>query len=166
MVGKFNYVIKEKSMSDILVGQVDLKFLIKNGFTFRKTDVNDGMYALRWFSEKFGDDNEYWLEFDLGQRLHGRKGNISYCWLNWNKGGGRDFVSIPHLDSIQSEYGFKNLLIALSGGNYQFKNRTNDEVKEIIEKHKGLFSLFGLMQGQEITPYVKIELVEELEKTK
>lgn len=150
-------------MSDILIDQVDLKFLIKNGFKFRKQDVNNGMYALRWISNHFGDENEYWLEFDLGQRLYGKKGNISHCWLNWNTGGGRNFVSIPHLNSIQSEYGFKNLLIALSGGNYKFKNRTNDEVKKIIEKHKDLFSLFGLLEGQEITPYVKIELVKELE---
>ena len=149
-------------MPDILIDQVDLKFLIKNGFKFRKQDVNNGMYTLRWISNHFGDENEYWLEFDLGQRLYGKEGNISYCWLNWNTGGGRNFVSIPHLNSIQSQYGLKNLLIALSGGNYKFKNRTNDEVREIIEKHEGLFSLFGLLQGQQITSYVKIELVKEL----
>lgn len=135
---------------------VNLESLLTYGFTHRLRETNNQACTLRWSSSKFGG-NEYWFEFELGSRFRDDKAqHVAFCFLHWNLGGSTNFVHIPNIESVQTIFGLNSFIYTFSGGLYEpKKKRTPKEVAEIIDRHTTLFSLFGLLEGQQVKQFIQ-----------
>ncbi len=100
---------------------------------------------LRWFSPhpdfgEFGD--QYWLELILGERTVFNKPklpNVSFCWLNWDIGSGKEFIHVPNLSKLQNMRELISFYVMLAGDGAVLNPKTNDEVNASIVKHHDVF---------------------------
>lgn len=126
----------------------NLTSLIKFRFKYSEIDLRNGPKVIRWYSRHLPNNSDRWcFELELGERKGYKKHypNVRFCWINWDIGGGRKFVHIPNLSQVQTIEGLMELLKVLSAGEYEVEERTEEEVNEYIEKHREVFSKYGLL---------------------
>ena len=98
------------------------EWLLKFGFKYQDRDVSHGngkierFWSKHWFT---GGDN-WWLEINLNPIT--KKSN-GFFWLNWNIGGGNNFVHLPHSCELKYVHQLQNLYYALTGEELTLKDK-------------------------------------------
>jgi hypothetical protein len=96
------------------------EWLRKFGFKYQNRDVSHGngkierFWSKHWFT---GGDN-WWIEINLNPIT---KDSNGFFWLNWNIGGGNDFVHLPHSCELKYIHQLQNLYFALTGNELEIK---------------------------------------------
>lgn len=104
--------IKPTQLHDIKPIPLTEDWLLKFGFKWY-----DAKTGKRFVKKWFDDGDEFWLEIELSGKL-----NRTFCWLNWDIGGGRNFVHIPHKSIPENVHDLQNLFFALTGQELELKS--------------------------------------------
>ncbi len=124
---------------------ITIRELIKHRFKFSEIDSSwngkGGPMELRWYSDKWGEGgNEYWIELVLGRRATLKEPGVSFCWMNWDLGGGRHFVHVPCISKVQTIEGLLTMLYAL--GYPLIDVLADEEVETRYQKHKDIYAKY------------------------
>jgi len=96
---------------DDLIGvELNDDWLTKLGLNLRIIDKGDGIKQRFWHTPHFGRHNEHYLELQISNENSLKS---DFLWLNWNIGGGNDFVYLPR--KLKYVHELQNLFYALSG---------------------------------------------------
>ena len=89
------------------------EWLVKFGFKYQDRDVShvNGKIERFWIIKWSTDGDSYGIEIDLIPRLHSN----GFFWLNWDIGGGNNFVHLPHSCKLEYVHQLQNLYFALTG---------------------------------------------------
>lgn len=90
------------------------EWLKRLGFKYQERDINrkDGMKKKFWISPYFGKHKGFWLEMNIPDE---ESKDFRCTWLNWDIGGGRNFIHLPTPDSMQYIHQLQNLFFSLTG---------------------------------------------------
>ena len=124
--------------------KVDIYRLIQHGFKFQE----QGGF-IRWHSENLDSHGyEFHLELELDGTEIWKRGDVSFCWMVFDNGGGWRHVHIPDLSQVQTMEGIVQLMQALSAGRCPRKIKTIDEMrdrmKENLPKYDEKWKKYGL----------------------
>lgn len=96
------------------------KWLLAAGFKYQDRDINrsDKVKKRFYISDHFGEHSEFWLELNIPDA---ENKDFRCCWLNWNIGGGRNFVHMPYPHKPMFVHELQNLYSSLSETELEFK---------------------------------------------
>lgn len=85
-----------------------LKFKYQDRDVNRKDGKKERFYMISWFD----DGDQYGLELQLALNNNFKR---NFCWINWDIGGGKRFVHVPHKVIPLHVHQLQNLYNSLSG---------------------------------------------------
>lgn len=96
------------------------QWLLAAGFTYQDRDINrsDKVQKRFYISDHFGEHREFWLELNIPDR---ESRDFRCCWLNWDVGGGRNFIHMPFPFKPKFVHELQNLYSTLSEKELEFK---------------------------------------------
>ena len=88
------------------------KWLLAAGFKYQDRDINrsDKVKKRFYISDHFGDHREFWIELNIPDA---ESNDFRCCWLNWDIGGGRNFVHMPFPSKPMFVHELQNLISCL-----------------------------------------------------